>query len=38
MTGDAERRRRIRNIALFVALLALVVLFYFVSIARMTPR
>lgn len=30
------RRRRGRNIALFVALLALVALFYVISIAKMT--
>jgi len=33
--GGADRRRRARNVALFVALLALVALFYFVTIARM---
>ncbi len=31
-------RRRGRNIALFAVLLALVVLFYFMTIAKMTPQ
>ena len=31
-----ERRRRAKNIAILLALIAMVVLFYFVSVARMT--
>lgn len=34
-----ERRRRAKNIAILLALIAMVVLFYFISVARMTvPR
>ena len=31
-----ERRRRAKNIAMLLALIAMVVLFYFVSVARMS--
>lgn len=32
-----DKRRRGRNIATLIALLAMVVLFYFISVARMNP-
>lgn len=35
---DEHKRRRARNIALAVVLGALVVLFYFITIAKMTGR
>lgn len=35
---DENKRRRARNIALAVVLGALVVLFYFITIAKMTGR
>ncbi|WP_300297662.1 hypothetical protein [Ferrovibrio sp.] len=35
---DEQKRRRARNIALAVVLFALVILFYFITIAKMTGR